>query len=64
MERAQLTSRERERELTDRILSMKGYREFGIIAAPPPLMEPIETEQNTIEWAERSEHESEGFRPY
>ena len=64
LERSQNAARTREAELTDRILSMKGYREFGPIWQPSQSLEPIENSQGNIEWQETSILAEEGFRPY
>lgn len=63
MERSQNAARMREAELTDRILAMKGYREFSPVTYEQPV-EPVETDQGLIEWQETSIYAEEGFRPY
>lgn len=61
LERQRIQAAAREAELTDKILSMKGYREFNPVTTTRS--EPSENEQGNIEWQEISLLEEQGFRP-
>jgi hypothetical protein len=56
LERQQNAAREREAELTDRILSMKGYREFSPAITSVPQIDVWQEEKSVLE--------EEGFQPY
>lgn len=58
MERSQNAARMREAELTDRILSMKGYREFAPVWQGQTVEEPTPPD-----WDETSIYEQDGFQP-
>lgn len=59
LERQRLHASNRESELTDKILSMKGYREFNPITFPAA----HDLENTDKEWQEESLLKDDGFRP-